>query len=38
MQTEIDLNYKQVKQDVLDIVKGELKRIKNDKDLRYLIK
>lgn len=38
MQTEIDLNYKQVKQDVLDIVKEELERIEADPELRKLLK
>ncbi len=38
MQTEIDLNYKQIKQDVLDIVKEELERIEGDESLRYLLK
>lgn len=38
MQTEIDLNYKQIKQDVLDIVKKELNRIEGNESLRYLLK
>jgi hypothetical protein len=38
MQSEIDLNYRQVKQDVLDIVKEELERIGNDESLRHLLK
>lgn len=38
MQTEIDLNYKQIKQDVLDIVKEELERIEADPELRKLLK
>lgn len=38
MQTEIDLNYKQIKQDVLDIVKEELDRIEADPELRKLLK
>jgi hypothetical protein len=38
MQTEIELNYKQVKQDVLNIVKEELDRIENDESLRHLLK
>jgi hypothetical protein len=38
MQTEIDLNYKQIKQDVLDIVKEELERIEGDENLRHLLK
>jgi hypothetical protein len=38
MQVEVDLNYKQIKQDVLDIVKEELERIQNDESLRCLLK
>lgn len=38
MQTEIDLNYKQVKQDVLNIVKEELERIEGDPELKKLLK
>jgi len=38
MQAEIELNYKQVKQNVLDIVKEELERIENDPELRWLLK
>jgi hypothetical protein len=38
MQAEIELNYKQVKQDVLNIVKEELERIENDPELRGLLK
>jgi hypothetical protein len=38
MQTEIDLNYWKVKQDVFDIVKEELERIENDESLRHLLK
>jgi hypothetical protein len=38
MQSEIDLNYQQVKKDVLDIVKEELERIGSDENLRHLVK
>ncbi|MPL86302.1 hypothetical protein SDC9_32282 [bioreactor metagenome] len=38
MQPEIDLNYKQIKQDILDIVKEELERIEGDDNLRHLLK
>ena len=38
MQFEIDLNYQQVKKDVLDIVKDELERIGKDENLRYLVR
>jgi len=38
MQSEIDSNYRQVKQDVLDIVKEELERIGDDESLRHLLK
>ena len=38
MQTEINLNYKQIKQDVLDIVKKELRRIEGNENLRHLLK
>lgn len=38
MQEEIDMNYWQVKQDVLDIVKEELERIERGENLRHLLK
>jgi hypothetical protein len=38
MQSEIDLNYQQIKKDVLGIVKEELDRIGNDENLRHLVK
>ncbi len=38
MQQEIDLNYHQVKKDVLNIVKVELERIGGDENLRHLVK
>lgn len=38
MQSEIDLNYKQIKQDVINIVKAELERIEGDENLRHLLK
>lgn len=38
MQTEIGLSYKQIKQDVLNIVKEELERIEAGPELRKLLK
>jgi hypothetical protein len=38
MQFEIDLNYQQVKKDVLGLVKEELGRIGTDENLRHLVK
>ncbi|WP_407491490.1 conjugal transfer protein MobC [Elizabethkingia meningoseptica] len=37
MKQEIEGNYKQIKSDILNIVKNELQRIKNDPDLQHLI-
>ena len=37
MKQEIEGNYKQIKSDILNIVKNELERIKNDPDLQHLI-
>lgn len=34
----IEANYKQVKQEVLSLVASEIDRIKNDPDLKHLIK
>ena len=38
MQEEVQANYNRVKQEVLQIVTDEMERIKNDPELRYLIK
>ena len=38
MQEQIQLNYERIKQDVLQIVSDEKERIKNDPNLKYLIK
>ena len=38
MQEEIQANYNRVKQEVQQIVEDEITRIKNDPELRYLIK
>jgi Type IV secretory pathway, VirD4 components len=37
MKEVIEANYRQVKADVLQIVESEMKRIKNDPDLQYLV-
>src|SRR5690606_33538120 len=37
MKQEIESNYKQIKQDVMNIVESEMERIKNDPDLQHLI-
>ncbi|WP_141384627.1 conjugal transfer protein MobC, partial [Flavobacterium flevense] len=37
MKTEIEANYRQVKQDILLIIESELERIKNDPDLQHLV-
>ncbi|ATL48964.1 conjugal transfer protein TraG [Chitinophaga caeni] len=37
MKEEIEANYRQVKQDVVAIILGEMERIKNDPDLQHLI-
>lgn len=38
MKQEIEANYKQIKADIVQIIDAEMKRIKNDPDLQYLIK
>ncbi|MDX6187811.1 conjugal transfer protein MobC [Flavobacterium sp. Fl-318] len=38
MKVEIEANYKQIKQDVIQIITDEMLRITNDPDLQYLIK
>ena len=38
MKQEIEANYRQIKQDIVQIIETELERIKNDPDLEYLIK
>lgn len=37
MKQEIENNYKQIKQDIVQIVEKELERIKNDPDLQHLV-
>lgn len=37
MRNEIDINYRNVKTDILEIVKNEMERIANDPDLQHLI-
>jgi hypothetical protein len=37
MKAEIEANYKQIKQDIIQIVSDELERIKNDPDLQHLV-
>lgn len=37
LKQEININYKQIKSDVLNIIEVELERIKDDPDLEYLI-
>lgn len=37
MKQEIERNYRQIKQDVLQIVETEMERIKNDPDLQHLV-
>jgi hypothetical protein len=37
MQQEIEANYKQLKQDIVLIIEGEIERIKNDPDLQHLV-
>jgi len=38
LEQEIHTNYKQVKQDILNIVGQEIERIRNDPALKYLVK
>ena len=38
MQEEIQANYERIRQEVQQIVEDEITRIKNDPELRYLIK
>lgn len=37
MKQEIEANYKQIKMDIVQVIKEELNRIENDPDLNYLI-
>ena len=37
MKQEIETNYKQIKQDIVQVIKTELERIKNDPDLQHLM-
>ena len=38
MKQEIETNYKQIKQDIVQVIKTELERIKNDPDLQHLVR
>ncbi|WP_430613210.1 hypothetical protein [Flavobacterium sp. JP2137] len=38
MKQEVEANYRQIKQNVVQIIEAELERIKNDPDLEYLLK
>ncbi len=37
MKQEIESNYKQIKSDILNVVKNEIERIKNDPNLQHLV-
>ncbi|MCS7474386.1 conjugal transfer protein MobC [Myroides odoratimimus] len=37
MKQEIETNYRQVKQDIVQVIESELERIKNDPDLQHLV-
>lgn len=37
MKKEIESNYKQIKSDILNVVKNEIERIKNDPNLQHLV-
>jgi hypothetical protein len=37
MKQEIEANYKQIKSDIVDIIKSEMERIKNDPALSHLV-
>ncbi len=37
MKTEIEANYRQIKQDIVRIIESEMERIKNDPDLQHLV-
>ncbi len=37
MKQEIESNYKQIKLDILNVVKNEMERIKNDPNLQHLV-
>ena len=38
MKQEIETNYKEIKQDIVQVIKTELERIKNDPDLQHLVR
>jgi hypothetical protein len=38
MNEQIQFNYDRIKQDVKEIVSSEMERIKNDQDLKHLVK
>jgi len=37
MKQEIESNYRQIKQDIVQVIETELERIKNDPDLQHLV-
>jgi hypothetical protein len=37
MKQEIEANYRQIKLDIIQVIKTELERIKNDPDLQHLV-
>lgn len=37
MKQVVEANYKQIKEDVMQIVENQMERIKNDPDLQHLI-
>jgi predicted transcriptional regulator len=38
MQWEIENNYRQIKQDIKELIENEMERIKNDDGLKHLVK
>ena len=37
MEQQIQANYRQIKQDIIELVENELIRIENDPELKYLL-
>jgi hypothetical protein len=37
MKQEIEANYKQIKQDIVEVILSEMERIKNDPNLQHLV-
>lgn len=37
MKHEVETNYRQIKQDIVQIIESEIERIKNDPDLQHLV-